>query len=70
MFNMDTPCTFHIRKVSPSVLGCLLCPSQYYPTGSVFPIPGPPVKVSMTVADSQFETVVAFMGRPLPDKCG
>jgi hypothetical protein len=29
MFNMDAPCTFHIRKVSPSVLGRLLCPSQY-----------------------------------------
>jgi hypothetical protein len=29
MFNMDAPCTFHIRKVSPSVLGHLLCPSQY-----------------------------------------
>jgi hypothetical protein len=30
MFNMDAPCTFHIRKVSPSVLGRLLCPSQYH----------------------------------------
>jgi hypothetical protein len=29
MFNMDAPCTFHIRKVSPSILGHLLCPSQY-----------------------------------------
>jgi hypothetical protein len=29
MFNMDVPCMFHIRKVSPSVLGRLLCPSQY-----------------------------------------
>jgi hypothetical protein len=29
MFNMDAPCTFHIRKVFPSVLGCLPCPSQY-----------------------------------------
>jgi len=26
---MDAPCTFHIRKVSPSVLGHLLCQSQY-----------------------------------------
>jgi hypothetical protein len=32
MFNMDAPYTFHIRKVSPSVLGCLLCPSQYKPS--------------------------------------
>jgi hypothetical protein len=31
MFNMDAPCTFHIRKVSPSILGRLLCPSQYSP---------------------------------------
>jgi hypothetical protein len=27
---MDTPCMFHIRKVSPSVFGRLLCPSQYH----------------------------------------
>jgi hypothetical protein len=40
---------------------------QPYPTGGVFPIPGPPEEVSTTVADGQFETEVAFMGKPLPD---
>jgi hypothetical protein len=40
---------------------------QPCPTGGVFPILGPLVEVSTTVADGWFETVVAFMGRPLPD---
>jgi hypothetical protein len=34
---MDAPCTFHIRKVSPSILGCLLCSSQYAPPKLLHP---------------------------------